>query len=85
MMGCMFGEVVERVGAAGDAALVARLRELDEQRRRNEAETALVLQQLDNRKTYRDDEHASMWGLLRAEVHWSDAECKNRMRVARLI
>ncbi|MEZ5295299.1 MAG: DUF222 domain-containing protein [Ilumatobacteraceae bacterium] len=81
----MFGEVVERVGAATDAALLARLRALDEERRRNEAETAVVLQQLDDRKTYRDDEHASMWGLLRAEVHWSDAECKNRMRVARLI
>lgn len=85
MMGCMFDEVVRRAGAAGDAGLLARLRELEGDRRRVEAEMAVVLQQLDERRVYRVDEHASMWGLLRAELHWSDGECRSKMRVARLV
>lgn len=81
----MFSEVVERNGQRGDGALVQRLRELEADRRRVEAETAVVLAELDERKLYRVDGHATMWGLLRAELHWSDGECKTSMQIARLI
>lgn len=80
----MFAEVVARVAEADDAALVQQLRELEGQRRHVEGETAAVLTELDRRKAYRADEHASMWGLLRAAVGWSDRECKERMRLAHL-
>ena len=46
---------------------------------------AVVLQELDARQAYRADEHASMWGMLRTELHWSDGECRIGMRVARLV
>ena len=85
MMGSMFDQVVDRARGASDEALVARLRALEADRRRTEAELAVVLQQLDDRKTYRTDRHATMWGLLRTEVHWSDAECRSKMRLAHLV
>jgi hypothetical protein len=81
----MFSDVVDRVAAAGDDALLARLRELDGKRRELEAETAVVLAELDRRTTYRRDEHATMWGLLRATVGWRDGECRERMRIAHLV
>lgn len=68
---------------APDESLVQRLRELESARRRVEAETAELLAELDDRKVHRP-EHASMWGLLRVQVGWSDRECKERMRIARL-
>ena len=68
-----------------DEALVRRLRELETERRRVEADTAAALAELDARKVYRADGHASMWGLLRVVVGWSDRECRERMRVARLV
>src|SRR5690606_26338110 len=55
----------------------ARQREL-------EAERAVLLAEAERRKLYRRDSHASMWGMLRANLGWSDVECRSRMRVARL-
>ena len=81
----MFSEVVDRVTGTDDAALVHRLRELEADRRQIEAESAVVLGELDRRKSFRADGHASMWGLLRVSVGWSDRECKERMWVARLL
>jgi hypothetical protein len=46
---------------------------------------ALVLGEIEERKLHRDDSHASMWGLLRAELAWSDRDCQELMRVARLV
>jgi hypothetical protein len=80
-----FAEVVGRVVVGGDDALVARLRVLEGRRREVEAETAVLLAELERRKTYRSDAHASMWGLLRSTVGWSDRECRERMRLAHLI
>lgn len=80
-----YGEVVERVGATGDDAIVQRLRELEGRRREVEAETAVVLGELERRKAYRRDSHATMYGLLRSEVGWSDRECRERLRLANLL
>ena len=81
----MFSEVVERVTAADDAALLGELRELEGAARELEARRAVVLAELDRRKTYRRDEHASMWGLLRATLQWSDGDCRQAMQIARLV
>ena len=62
-----------------------RLRELEDDRRRIEAETATLLAELDARRVFRVDGHGSMWGMLRASVRWSDRECRERMRIARLL
>jgi hypothetical protein len=78
-------EVVERVAVTSDDALVRRMRELEGRRREVEAETAVVLAELDRRKSYRADGHATMWGLLRCSVGWSDRECRERMRLAHLV
>lgn len=81
-------EIVEVAGAMGGLdhpALLARLRELEGRRRELEAETAVVLAELDDRQAHRVDGHASMWGLLRVVCGWSDRECRERMQLARLL
>ena len=84
-MNCMFSEIVERVLEMDDHALDAELRRLEGLRRELAATEAVVLGEMDDRSLYRRDEHASMWGLLRAAVHWSDRDCKERMQLARLV
>jgi hypothetical protein len=79
----MFSEVVERVAGADDAALLARLRELDGIQREVAGEQAAVLAELEQRKAYRHGQHATMYGLLRSALHWSDRDCLERMRIAR--
>lgn len=81
----MFSEVVDAVEGATDAGLLDRLGELECRRRVLAAEEAVVLAELERRKVFARDGHASMWGLLRAMVGWSDAECRSRMRIARLV
>lgn len=81
----MLSEAVTRANELGDEALVMHLRGLESRRRELEAETAEALAELDRRKANRVDGHASMWGLLRATVGWSDRECRERMRIARLV
>ena len=71
----MFSELRERIESAGDAELRARLRELEGKWRGVVGEMALVLGEIEERKLHRDDSHASMWGLLRAELAWSDRDC----------
>jgi hypothetical protein len=80
----MFAELAARVAVADDVALVQQLQELEERRRAIEAETAAVLAELERRRVHRVDGHATMWGLLRSSVGWSDRECRERMRVAHL-
>jgi hypothetical protein len=81
----MFSKVVVDVAGLGEEAMLAELRRLEGARRELEARTAVVLAELDRRTTYRVDGHATMWGLLRVAVGWSDRECRERMRVARLV
>jgi hypothetical protein len=81
----MFSEVCESMSSYDDAGLRMRLRELEGQMRETQAEMAVVLAELDGRKAYADDGHATMWGLLRAELHWSDRDCREQMRIAHLV
>lgn len=60
------------------------LREAELEARALEARRAVLLAAAERRKVYRADAHASIWGMLRANLSWSDAECRNRMRIARL-
>lgn len=81
----MFSEVVERVKAADDGVLLTELREIEGAACELEARRAVVLAELDRRRAYRSDQHASMWGLLRATLQWSDGDCRLHMQVARLV
>lgn len=78
-----YAAFVAGVAVTNDDALIDRLAELEDRKRRLEAERAAVLAEVERRKIYRVDGHASMWGLLRASLHWSSGECRDRMRVAR--
>ncbi|MEL6890265.1 MAG: DUF222 domain-containing protein [Actinomycetota bacterium] len=81
----MFEDVVAEVRESADADLLARLREVEHRRRADAAEESALLAELERRRTYANDGHASMWGMLRSTLGWSDAECRSRMRVARLV
>lgn len=81
----MFTAIVERLQALDDAGLDAELRRIEGLRRELAAAESVVLAELDERKVYRHDHHASMWGLLRTELHWSDRDCRERMQLARLV
>jgi hypothetical protein len=81
----MFSQVAAVVASMDDVALRVRLRELEGAERELQAERAVVLAELDERNVYRTDGHATMWGLLRAELHWSDRDCGEQMRIARLV
>jgi hypothetical protein len=83
--GGMFSEVSAVVASMDDLALRVRLRELEGAQRELQSEMAAVLAELDERKVYRADGHATMWGLLRADLHWSDRDCGEQMRIARLV
>lgn len=85
MDGALAEPVADTVKELDDRALIERLSDLEVERRRLEAETAAVLAEQDGRRVYRADGHATMWGLLRATVGWSDRECRERMRIARLL
>ena len=52
----------------------ARLGEFEELRRRLDAATAVVLADLDESQVWREDGHASIHGMLRSGLHWSEAE-----------
>ena len=80
-----FVELVTEVEGLSDDALDARRRSIERRRRELEAEQAVVLAESDQRNRYAVDGHATMWGLLRAELGWSNGECRTRMRVARLV
>ena len=81
----VFGEVIERVGEAGDQELLAELADIEDRRRTDAAREAALLAELESRKVYRADDHATMYGLLRSRLHWSDRECGERMRLARFV
>ena len=85
MLGCVFSDYRGWVEQADDASLLAELRSLEGQRRECAAREAAVLAVLESRKVYRVDAHATMHGLLRCTLGWSDAECTRRMRLARFV
>jgi hypothetical protein len=82
-MGGMYGDVVEWVGGADTDALLSQLAAAEERRRAAEAELAVIVNELEERKVHRP-EHASMYGVLRSRVGWSDVESRDRLRLGRL-
>ena len=79
----MYGDVVEWVGGADTDALLSQLADAEERRRAVEAELAVIVNELEERKVHRP-EHASMFGVLRSRLGWSDVECRDRLRLGRL-
>lgn len=79
-------EGVERVGeellGCSDAELDHRLRGLELERRRLEAELALTVAEVDRRRSYLDDGHRSLTAYLRGTCNWSDAEAGRIGRLA---
>lgn len=71
---------VEELLSSPDAALDERVRALELERRRIEAELALTVGEIERRRSYLDDGHRTVKSYLMATCNWSDAEA---VRVAR--
>jgi hypothetical protein len=80
-----FGELREEVSALDVNARLQRLRDNEARRRALEADDALVLASLKRDKAYQADGHATMFGLLRATLGWSERECRMHTQIARLV
>lgn len=70
---------------SGLAALDAELHAIEDARRVLAAREAHALGLAEQARLHTVDEHASMWGYLRADLGWSTSECRRRMRLARLV
>lgn len=73
--------LVEELMECSDSGLDDRVRALELERRRIEAELALTAGEVDRRRSYLDDGHRSLKAYLRATCNYSDAEAA---RVGRL-
>jgi hypothetical protein len=80
-----FAELRGRVASWDADAKLVRLRELEARQRELDAERSLVLAEIERERLHERDAHATIWGLLRATLGWSDGECRTRMRLARLV
>lgn len=69
----------------GLAALDAELHAIELARRELAAREARALGLAERYRLHTTDSHATMWGYLRADLGWSSAECRRRLRVARLV
>ena len=67
-------ELVGELMGCSDAVLDDRVRALELQRRRIEAELAFTAGEIDRRRSYLDDGHRSLKAYLRATCSYSDAE-----------
>jgi hypothetical protein len=65
--------------------LLHELLSLEDEQRVRDARRSIVLAELEARKAHRADSHATIFGMLRSKLHWSEVECRQRMRLARLI
>jgi len=68
-----------------NAEVTERLRDLELQARRTEAEMAFVISESQRRGVYADDSHHSVKGWLKANVNWSNSQVFRRKRLARLL
>jgi hypothetical protein len=84
-MAATFEEMQDEISALDVDAQLRRLRENEARARFDEAERAVLLAQLEADATYKADGHASMYGLLRSALGWSDGECRTHMQIARLV
>ena len=84
-MGCMKNTsvegLVEELMECSDSDLDERVRTLELERRRIEAELAVAVGEVDRRRSYLDDGHRSLKAYLRATCSYSDAEAA---RIGRL-
>ncbi len=78
----MLEALVEELFESDDAALDARLRKLELERRRIEAELATTIGEIDRRRSYLDDGHRSVKAYVRATCNASDAESARVARIA---
>ena len=81
----MFATVVENIQSLDDDGVTERLRELELQRRRLDAETFALITLAQSRGVHRDDGHLSVAGWLRANVNWSGPQIAAAKKAARLV
>jgi Domain of unknown function (DUF222) len=74
-------ELVEELMECSDSGLDDRVRALELERRRLDAELAVTVGEIDRRRSYLDDGHRSLKAYLRATCNFSDAEAA---RIGRL-
>src|SRR6056297_3350385 len=75
-------ELVEELLGCDDSSLDQRLRTLELERRRVEAELALTANEIDRRRSYADDGHRSLKAYLRGTCSYSNAEAARITRLA---
>ena len=80
-----FEELAAEIAALDVEARMRRLKENEARRRALEADDAVLLASLDDDKAYKADGHASMYGMLRSKLGWSERECRMHMQVARFV
>ena len=81
----MFASLVDELQGLDNDAATERLRELELQRRRLDAETAALITLAQARGVHRDDGHLSVAGWLRANLNWSGQQIGVAKKVARLL
>jgi hypothetical protein len=81
----MFASLVAELQGLDNDATTERLRELELQRRRIDAETAALITLAQARGVHRDDGHLSIAGWLRANLNWSGQQVSAAKKAARLL
>jgi hypothetical protein len=72
------------IGGSSDDELTDRLRAIELEQRRLEAELALVVAESARRELHRDERHRSIASWLRSHTNWSGAQTSRRRRAAKL-
>jgi hypothetical protein len=75
-------ELRSSVGGLSDDGLTERLRTIEIEQRRLEAELALVVAESTRRELHRDERHRSIGNWLRSHTNWSAAQTTRRQRGA---
>jgi hypothetical protein len=81
----MFATLVEELQRLDNDGVTERLRLLELERRRIEAETCALISLAQARRVPRDDGHLSVAGWLRANLNWSGAQVTQAKKAARLL
>ncbi len=81
----MFDQVTEELAGLPDSALDGRIRELELERRRLDAELAAAIALAEHRRLPAVDGHRSVQAYLRATLNWSDGEASRFRSVARAV
>jgi hypothetical protein len=81
----MFATVVDAIQSLDDDGITARLRELELERRRGDAETLALITLARARGAHRADGHLSVAGWLRANLNWSGTQVAAAKKAAQLV